>query len=346
MKIRLFAFAACAAIFATQAPAQDLSAGSEGSGETPRAAMPSDYQPRGGQQVELDIDVDEASRAMPGDESEILGNMAAVGRSLDGKELRVEPDEAMRYAIETDLSAGAAGAAPEEFGEEDRTVLGADDRVQVKNTKQLPFRTIGYIETVTADGNFYRCSGTLIGPRTVMTAAHCLYNHKAGGWYKEFYFVPGMVDIKNMPYGVYAAQEVYIVEGYISQYQGTDGSVFPWDLGVMILTDPIGEGLGWMAYNHYAKFGDFEATTAGYPGDKPDLTMWLTSCAIDAEMTNNDNFLNDCDNAGGASGSSMWAVDKNKKRTAVGVVVGEAPQFNIGVRINAAYKQWLNSLNQ
>lgn len=347
MKLRHFAYAVCTSVLATHAAAEDFSAGSEGSGESPRAAVMDEYKLRGGEPPAIDLSGVEASRSLPGDAAQILDNMGAVGRSRDGRELRVEADEGMRSAIEADLSGGAAGTAPEQFGEEqDRTVFGDDDRVQVTNTKQQPFRTIGYIETVTSDGNVYRCSGTLIGPRTVMTAAHCLYNHKAGGWYNEYYFAPGLIDINNIPYGVYVAEEVYIVEGYITQYQGNDGSVFPWDLGVMILPEPIGDSLGWMAYNHYANFGNFEATTAGYPGDKPDLTMWVVSCGINAEYVNNDNFLNDCDNAGGASGSAMWALDTKNKRNAVGVVVGEAPEFNIGTRINATYKQWLNGLNR
>ncbi|MBX3577503.1 MAG: trypsin-like serine protease [Rhizobiaceae bacterium] len=325
------------------AVAADNSAGSEGTGEVPRAAAVVDYEPKGGKQNVPSID--ESARAAPlTDEAALVGTMAAVGRSADGRDLRVDPSESLRDAVRADLSGGSEGQSGKP--EADRKVFGKDERVQVTNTKVQPFKTIGYIETVTSKGEVFRCSGTLIGPHTVMTAAHCLYNHHTGGWYNEYYFVPGMVDIKTYPFGVYASAEVYIVEGYITQYQGNDGSTLPWDLGVMILSDPIGDSLGWMAYQNYNTLGDFEATTAGYPGDKPNATMWRTTCDVSAEMVDTDNFFHHCDSSGGASGSSMWIVDQNNKRQAVGVLIAESDVDNASLRINATYKQWLNDLNR
>ena len=52
----------------------------------------------------------------------------------------------------------------------DREVIGHDDRVLVTNTTAAPFR---YICNLEEDGQSV-CSGTLIGPSTVLTAQHCI----------------------------------------------------------------------------------------------------------------------------------------------------------------------------
>ena len=57
----------------------------------------------------------------------------------------------------------------------------------------------------TLKGNYESCSATLIGPSTVLTAAHCLYNHEAGGWQEDMFFVPGLngSTANDAPFGGY-----------------------------------------------------------------------------------------------------------------------------------------------
>ncbi len=64
---------------------------------------------------------------------------------------------------------GAEGPAAEVPG------LGRNDTRRPVPADRAPWNAVGEVETTAAS----RCSGTLVGPRTVLTAAHCLINADA-----------------------------------------------------------------------------------------------------------------------------------------------------------------------
>jgi len=331
----------------------------EGSGEAARGSpMDGDFKfGRAKPIAPPKLEAGEESRAAPmADEAKVVESFSILTRTADGKEVRTAPSDALKAIIVKELNAPEkkpdAGSAPQmsidpaltEGDEADRQVFGDDDRVQIKNTKVYPFTAIGYIEGKTKQG-YGSCSGTLIGPHTVLTAAHCVYNHDDKAFLDEIIFVPGLNGPDDAPFGAYAAESVHIVEGYVTNYQGYYGSVLPWDLGVINLAEPVGDSLGWLGYANYDDLGDFDANIVGYPGDKPGGTMWRATCTVLAENIGDGYFQYDCDTYPGSSGSSVYAYDsRSKQRIVTGVNVAESPDANTAVRLNATYVEWINSV--
>lgn len=341
------------ALWAAPSFAQQAGSASEGDGGSSRAAPMEDYKfGRAKPIAPPKIESGTEDRAAPMDEKQAVESLTVLSKSRDGKETRTAPSEALKAKVLEILNAEPAKKSGDKaqmgpdpaLGEATRQVFGTDDRVQITNTKVYPFTAIGYIEGK-AKAGFGSCSGTLIGPRTVLTAAHCLYSHEDKAWLEELVFIPALNGPEDAPYGAYQYETVSVLEGFVSNYKDFYGSVVPWDLGIITLAEPIGDNLGWLGYANYDGLGDFDANIVGFPGDKPAGTMWRATCGVRAENIGDTNFSYDCDTYPGSSGSSVYAYDNGtKSRVVVGVNIAESPEANTATRLNAAYVEWINGL--
>lgn len=156
------------------------------------------------------------------------------------------------------------------FANQDLQSAQVDTRVRVTPTTGWPWRAIAQISS---NNGAYICTGFFLGPHTVMTAAHCLYNPvELGGWATSVSVTPGM-DGNTAPYGTQQGSSWSVADGWVL-YE-TNG----YDFGLITLpNDNLGNQVGWFTYQAatQAMVGS-TANLSGYPGDKTATTQWEDS---------------------------------------------------------------------
>jgi V8-like Glu-specific endopeptidase len=161
-------------------------------------------------------------------------------------------------------------------------VIGTDQRVQVTNTVASPFWHIGRIAV--------GCTGTLIAPKHVLTAGHCVSNG-AGTWYNNLNFTVAQ-NGSYQPWGTKTWSRAITTSAW---HNSADSN---YDYALIVLSAaPHGGNSGWGVYSGGTH------TITGYPGDKPFGTMWTASGAV--STSGSYRLCYTIDTFGGNSGSGI-----------------------------------------
>jgi V8-like Glu-specific endopeptidase len=186
------------------------------------------------------------------------------------------------------------------------SVIGTDERVRILDTDLAPWRMIAALRMRGPSGAGAIGTGWLIGPRTVLTAGHCVYStHFFGGWATSIEVIPGLrgagADPDLRPYGSVTGDRFSSVDRW-TQHEDAD-----FDYGCIHLDQPLGDTVGWFGLAAMApeQLSGFKVNVAGYPADRGAGNELYHAAARVLSVTERRVFY-DVDTFGGQSGAPVW----------------------------------------
>lgn len=245
------------------------------------------------------------------------------------------------------LATRPLGPAPDEVS---KRIVGDDGRQPVANTRSAPFASI--VALFPHFPNAARpalCSGVLIADDAVLTAGHCVYDARRGGYAKTTRVVPAAyTDAAGTPVAPFGS--TYAVAGRVTEEFKAAREAWSSreaDFGVLRLKHPIGQMTGTLALE--AITGPLEnrpVVLAGYHGDKYSGTSSTWTARALAMQTSHDkvrkvygrNFNHYADSKPGSSGSPLFSQGDLSRVIAIHIAGPETPEgnpFNIGVLITS-----------
>ncbi len=259
------------------------------------------------------------------------------GRTAQDDDETASPSNPKESAFSTEESGSLTGqqeplkdAYYASFPEEEllsEVVIYPDERVRITATTTYPWRAIVALRMTAQDGSRWIGSGYLVGPRTVITAGHCVFMHEHGGWAKSIEVIAGLNDASR-PYGSVIATDFRSVTGWTQSKNRNN------DYGAIILpaNARLGDTVGYFGFavrdDNYLKANALNV--GGYPGDKGGNQLWWM--AQKASSVSARVITYQIDTAGGQSGCPVW-VKVGESRYAVGIHTNGHSSGNSATRI-------------
>lgn len=293
-----------------------------------------------------------------------LANELRGVRLVDGYEYLVDaPDYAMADRILAGIEGPTETRPSHDEGMDDitsrepRGLNGADNRAYVGTNLSFPYRPLVFSEV--------GCSGTMIGPHTMVTAAHCVYDTDVNAWLRVWdsvqakerwpRFATGVDgrDVVPVPNGWQQCYDVTIPIGWVNQVSNNAAAAAEYDYAVVDFFSRCGvrpgDASGWLGTN-VAGEGTIEAEgqlAYGYPqtalgvvrytSSPPTMEaeiwgmsmgpgqLWIDAPAYQLKYNH--------DTTGGQSGMGVWYIEDGSGWVFLdGIHRGDGGAFNIGRR--------------
>lgn len=212
------------------------------------------------------------------------------------------------------------------------TVIGIDERARVLDTDLHPWRMICALRMRGQNGAGAIGTGWFIGPKTVMTAGHCVFsNYFFGGWASQIEVIPGMngAGIAARPYGSVSSTRFSSVDLWTANEDAD------FDIGCIHLDEAKGSEVGWFAIGALSPedLESYLVNISGYPGDRGAGAEQYHSRNRVLRVSERRLFY-EVDTFGGQSGAPVWIHrDDDAPPLAVGIhaygIGGTPANFNI-----------------
>lgn len=219
-------------------------------------------------------------------------------------------------------------------------IIGRDDRI-ILDTRQWPWVAIGRVNRET--GGF--CTGTLVRPNVVVTAAHCLFDKRRRKQIAphRLHFLAG--------YNRGDFVEHARVKDYVTSRSATDpqsSSIFAvsddWTLLYLeraievrpIAIAPVPASAEGKKKNRVSR--------AGYEQDRAHILSLHTDCSFEVEATQRNLLLHDCDLTHGGSGSPLLSFPAPDTPQIIAIAVGsmhiDGEEIGLAVA-SGAFNSWV-----
>lgn len=214
-------------------------------------------------------------------------------------------------------------------------VVDDDTRKQIKAASVAPYSTVVHIYVKWSNGNYSNCSGFMIGPNAVATAAHCIYklDDESNHWPVSATITPGKSGTSK-PFGTANAISYRVSGNYASN--GDSG----YDWGIIELDTNIGTRTGWMTILQFSSnYINSKVYNYGYP-DKITYSDGSTTNVVYnnhqymyygtgyIRRCDNKRFFGDWDATGGNSGGPVCIQIEGKGPCVIGILSsGSNAQF-------------------
>jgi V8-like Glu-specific endopeptidase len=203
-----------------------------------------------------------------------LSALTTLGKTADGKTSSTPASAALAAALAGMTTPPPAGKAESGGATKPAPV------VPVKKSNVYPYRAVGQVEVAYGDKKYY-CTGVLIGPATVATAAACLWGAENNPvWTDHVAFYPAING--EAPYQPVEWAGAFIQQGFVdASSTATSDGPLPYAIGLVTLAQPIGDQLGYFGFQTDVN-KSYKGNVITYGTGDTLHNMATTTCPVDA----------------------------------------------------------------